>query len=445
MFKAHLREVARLAWPAVLQGLAMTAVFFTDRLLLGWYGPETLGAMQIAGPVLWSTFSICGAFAVGVMAVIGRSVGAGDTQRARQTLISSLTFAVGAGLLVTALGFAVAEPLTQMLAGGPDTSEEIRLLGRSYMDIVFLGATFNFITWVGMVALQADGDTRTPMWLSVFQGAINLSLSWVLIFGHFGAPELGIEGAAIGSLVSLVVEALAVLMVLYRRTGHVSLRPLIRPKMSAFIPVLRVSLPTLGERAIFHTAFLVFAAYVGQLGDLAMTANQALIAVESVGFMVTHGIGMAASAIVAQKLGAAEPQNAQSVGWISAGLGVSVMTAVSIIFLTIPETLVGLFSPQASVIQLAAPCLQVAAIALPLMAISDAMAGSLRGAGDTRTPMLVAIVGPTVVRLFFCWYLALDQGWGLLGIWVGTTLDWAARATLLTLVFHRGKWKTIVV
>jgi Na+-driven multidrug efflux pump len=85
----------------------------------------------------------------------------------------------------------------------------------------------------------------------------------------------------------------------------------------------------------------------------------------------------------------------------------------------------------------------IAAVAQPLMALSDAMGGALRGAGDTRSPMVVALVGPVVIRLALCWLLAFELEMGLPGIWLATTVDWAVRAVLLTLVFARGKWKSI--
>ncbi len=439
MIREHLSEVINLAWPAILQGLVVTAVFFTDRMILGWYRPEALGSMQIAGPVLWSTFSVFGAFGAGVMAIVGRSVGAKDTKRAQETLISTLAFAAVIGVVIGIIGEMSRGLLVDLLAGGTDTSTTIRQLAHQYMGIVFLATPFNFISIAGTVALQADGDTRSPMWLSLGQGLINLGLSYMLVFGHLGAPELGIIGAGIGTIASFTVGALGALVILRRRTGMVRLAHLRMPHSAPLIPVLRVSLPAFGERAIFHTAFLVFAAYVGRLGDLAMTANQALIAIESIGFMVTHGIGIAAAAIVAQKLGARQPQAAEAVGWMSAGLGVGVMSVVSIVFFTVPDTLIGWISAEPDVIAVATPCLQVAGVALPLMAITDAMAGALRGAGDTRTPMLVAILGPAVIRLFSCWYLAFHCGWGLYGIWIGTTLDWATRALALSILFRRGR------
>ena len=110
--------VAQLAWPAILQGLLTTVIFFTDRLLLGTYSDEALGSMQVSGPVLWSVFSVAGAFAAGTMAVVGRAVGARDPERARAAVMTALRLAVGLGILIGVVGWATRVPVADLLGGG---------------------------------------------------------------------------------------------------------------------------------------------------------------------------------------------------------------------------------------------------------------------------------------------------------------------------------------
>lgn len=439
------REVVRLAWPVILQGILATVVFFTDRLLLGSYSDDALGSMQISGPVLWSMSSVLAAFSAGTMAIIGRSVGAEDPGRVGDTLLTSLVFSVVVGLVMSVVGLSCLDLIAAVMGGGPDTSEELRALSVVYMGVVFWAAPIAHVAASGIVALQAGGDTRSPMWISAVAGVANLGVSWVLIFGHLGAPELGVFGAAIGTVTSFGLQGILVLAVLFRARGMVSLLPLRRPRLAPLGPILRVSGPTFLERGIFHAAFLCFAAFVGHLGDVAMTANQSLIAIESMGFMVSFGFGVAASALVAQKLGAQEPQDAEACGWIATWMGAIFLAGVGLFFLVFAEELAGLFSDDPAVVSLSVDCLRVAALAQPLMAITDALAGSLRGAGDTRTPMLVAIAGPLVVRLAACWLLAFHWELGLLGIWIATSIDWVVRSIVLAVVFRRGRWKTIEV
>ena len=440
--KALLKEVWSLVVPVIIQGMVVTVVFFTDRLLIGQYSDTALASMQISGVLLWSLFSVFGAFTAGTMAVIGRAVGAEDVETARRTLNAVLLLAVGIGLTTMVACLSLQDWFAHVLASGEDTVEAKRLAVQ-YMGIVFLGMPLNLVQITGVTALQADGDTATPMWISAIQGVLNLGVSWMLLWGYGPFPELGIEGAAIGTLTSFAVGAIIVVMKLMTRSGTVKVAPRKGPSWPSLRPVVRLSIPAFGEKIAFHTAFVIFAAYVGHLGTLEMSANQALIAIESLGFMVAHGFSVAASALVAQKLGAKRPDEATAIGWISAGLGAAVLGVVGLLFWFFPATLLGWFTDNPVLIEMGVPCLKLAAVIQPVMAICDAMAGSLRGAGDTRTPMIAAFIGPGVVRLFFCWYLAFELNMGLFGIWVGTSLDWVVRLVFLTLMFKRGHWRHV--
>jgi Na+-driven multidrug efflux pump len=196
---------------------------------------------------------------------------------------------------------------------------------------------------------------------------------------------------------------------------------------------------------IFHTGFLVFAGLVGRLGDVAMTANQGLIAIESLGFMISYGFGIAGGALTAQKLGAGEVGNAGVVGWIATAMGAVVLGMIGLFFFLFAEPLVRSFVDSEETVRLGVECLIIAAVAQPFMGVTDALAGSLRGAGDTRSPMLVALVGPIAIRITGCWLLAFHLGWGLQGIWIATTADWIVRSVILCVIWNRGRWKTVVL
>jgi putative MATE family efflux protein len=436
------REVWNLVVPVILQGLVITVVFFTDRLLIGRYSDVALASMQISGPLLWSLFSVFSAFTAGTMAIIGRAVGAQEPERARQALSSILLFSIVVGLVVMVTCLQLRPWFAEHLAGGPDAAL-VQAEAIAYMGVVFWALPQNLILVTGVTALQADGDTRSPMWFSIVQGVLNLVLSWALLWGHGPFPELGIVGAGIGTLASFTVGAILVLGTLWWRSGNVSLRPLARPSFNALRPILRITGPAFGEKVLFHTAFVVFAAFVGHLGQAAMTANQALIAIESLGFIVAHGFSVASASLVAQKMGAQRIDEAEQVGWISAGLGTLVLGSIGALFWFFPAPLIEAFTDDPAIIEMGIPCLRLAAIVQPLMAICEAMAGGLRGAGDTRSPMIAALIGPGIIRLSVCWFLAFKLEMGLIGIWYGTSLDWVIRVVFLVAVYKRGRWKQI--
>lgn len=432
--------MAALAWPASVHGLLGTVVLFTDRLLLGRYHADAIGSMQIAGPLLWSVFGVFGAFAVGVLAVVGRAAGAGDAARLRRTVRAALACALLVGGAVGAAGWLLRGPLALFLGSGDATSEAVRALARDYLTVVFPATPLHFAGVAAVTALQAMGDTRTPLRIGLVSGLVNLGVGWVLIYGRFGAPALGVTGAAIGTAAAFAVEAALALAALRARVPPA--RGAAPPEWRA---LLRVSLPAFGERALYHVGFLSFAALIGRLGDVAMAAHQSLLAVESLGFIGAEAFGVAGGALVAQKLGARRPDDAAACGWIATGLGVAVLTAVGLVFLVFARPLVSIFTTDPAVIELGTACLRVAAVAQPLMAACAALGGALRGAGDTRSPLVTAIVGPIVVRLTATYLLAFEMGLGLLGVWIGSTIDWVVRTVWLALLFRRGRWRSVEV
>ena len=398
--------------------------------------------MQVCGPVLWSLFALFGAYGAGLLAVIGRAYGAKDTTRVQSALGSGFLIALAAGTTIGIVGYLTRDTITAVIATGDAATLSVRGLASTYMGIVLLASPLQMLGSAATVSLQGLGDTRTPMLVSIFSGAANLGISLVLVFGYWGLPAMGIKGAAIGTVASFAINAIALYAVLFRQRdgyeiGHPSLRTMKR--------IFRVAGPAFGEKAVFHGAYLVFAIFIGHLGTDAMTAHQALMAIESLGFIGASAFGVAAGALVAQKLGADHPEQAVQAGHISARLGIICLSGVAVILFIGARPLVGLFTDNPDIIDLGATCLRIAAIAQPLMAITDVYAGALRGAGDTKTPMIAALGGPVLVRLSACYLLAYTCGLGLIGIWIGSTLDWLVRAIYLFLVFRRGKWKRILV
>jgi len=311
-------------------------------------------------------------------------------------------------------------------------------MSAEYLIPLWVTTPIALVGGVAVAALQASGDTRTPMGLAVAAALLNLVLSYGLLFGAWGLPALGVQGSAIGSAAAFAAQAALGFWALGRPGGRI---PWAGPRGAPALPaLLRVSAPAFGEKLLFHTAFMAFASYVGRLGPEALVAHQACIAIESLGFIAAHGFGVAAASLVARKLGGGDAAAARRAAHLSAGLGAASLGLVSLVFLGFGRQLMGLFSADPEVIELGVQCLQVAAMAQPIMAVADTYGGALRGAGDTRKPMWVALAGPVAVRLLACHALAFELGLGLPGIWIGTTLDWAVRAAALGAAFARGGW-----
>ena len=436
------KEVLSLVWPAVIQGLLSTIILFSDRLILGQYSDLALGSMQVSGPLMWSLFSLFGAYGSGVLAIIGRSMGASDHRRASQTLGTALCIGLLLGTIVGFLGFWSAPSITSCMLGTRTSESLIAPMSITYLKTVMLSGPLILMGAVTTVAFQASGDTKTPMWLTLFSGCMNLLVSWILVFGIGPFPEWGILGAAIGTACATTSNALLGLLLVYIRKKKLYIG---RPSFFDMQAIFRISWASFGEKILFHSGFLIFAAYIGRLGDIEMTTHQSLMAIESLGYIGAHAFGIAAGTLVAQQLGKKNPQRAEESVWFSATVGVYTLCAIGLFFVLFATPLIRLFSTDPLVLSLGIQCMYVAGVAQPLMAITDVFGGALRGAGDTKTPMKVAIVGPLILRPLLCYLLCFHFNMGLLGIWIGSTADWLVRSLWLYFAFRKGAWKEIEV
>ena len=441
--EASLRsQLFRLATPAMLHGIVITVVFFTDRLILGQYSESAISSMGISGPLLWSVFSVFGGFLPGIVATAGRAVGRQSWDEAAAIARGALAFAVFTGLLITLVGQLTAAPVAYLLVDSDPASREVARQAIPYLRICYAIAPIYMFSMACATVLQASGDTRTPMFAGLVSGLVNLGISWGLVFGHGPFPELGVTGAAIGTACAFSAEALIMGTVLLRGTSRVPMHLPVpwSTAMAGLRNALWVARPSYMEKLIFHAGFMTFTYQVGQLGPHPMAAHQAVLAVEAISFVAAEAFGVAAGALVAQKLGAGRKDLAWRASVLSVRYASLMLLVVSVVFVAVPSWLVSPFLESGPAMQLAVQCLFAAALAQPLMAFSDALSGVLRGAGDTRTPMYTAIIGPVIVRLSACWLLAYVFEFGLVGIWMGSTIDWAVRSLWLGWAWRRRAW-----
>lgn len=176
-----------------------------------------------------------------------------------------------------------------------------------------------------------------------------------------------------------------------------------------------------------------------------MAANQALLSIEAIGFLSADGFGVAAAAVIAQKLGAHRPGDATRAGWLAAGMSVALATTIGVTLALAPRLLMKAFSTDPAVIDLGVKTLYIAAIAQPFMAYAMVKGMALRGAGATRTVLLSTFVGALVVRVAATYLFAITLGLGLFGVWLGSTVDWVVRSGLLGAAYARGRWRGVRV
>ena len=436
------RQIWALAWPAITHMLLLTMVFVVGRAMVGHYAPTALAAMQICGSITWATVSIFTATAAGTLAVVARCVGAGDRAGAAAAARASLMFAAVLGALVAVPLLVADGALLRLLF--PRAGEAVIAQADGYLRIVLPALPFAFVEAVAAASLQGAGDTRTPLLAAAAGNVVNVTLSALLIFGRLGLPEMGLQGAAVGAAATMTIEGLLLFFALAARSSPLPLRRG-ADGARALSRVLRVALPAFAERVAYQTGYLGYVAIIGLLGAAAMAANQALISVESICFLSADGFGIAAGALVAQKLGAGRPDEAARAGRTATWMAVLVLCGVGLIFAAAPRLLMLPFTRDPAIVELGARTLYVGAVAQPFMAFAMVMAMALRGAGATRAVLSVTLLCSLVVRLGATWLFAITLGYGLMGVWMGSTADWIVRTALLAAVWARGRWQEVRV
>jgi putative MATE family efflux protein len=436
------QDVLRLALPAMGEQMLSMMVGIVDTFLVGHLGAAPLAAVGLANQWVFMATTLFGAIATGSTAMIARFVGAREPQQANEVLRQSMLLGALIGVIATILGVSLARPAVVLLGAPQDVVD----LSTSYLSVVSSVFFFSTLMFIGNASLRGAGDTRTPLFVMLAVNALNIVVAWVAINGPFGLPQLGVVGSALGAVVGRAVGGMLVVAILLRGRSGIQLKlGGLRSDPGLIRRILRVGLPTGLEQLLFRTGHMVFARILAELGTVAYAANQVAMNGWSLSFMPGFGFALAATTLVGQGLGAQDPEGAEQRGYTAFRMGASLMGAVGLLFLLFPAQIVGFFTSDPEVIALGTMPLRMVGLIQPLLAGTMIFAGALRGAGDTRWPMLVTGGSIWLVRLPLAYLFALVLDWGLLGAWSALILDLSLRGLLNYLRFRSGRWKTVKV
>jgi putative MATE family efflux protein len=445
-------HVFRLALPAVGEQMLNTLVGLADIYLVGNLAAEAaaqlgygsvvaVAGVGLGNQMVWLTMVLYMATGVGSTALIARSVGAADPAATQRFLRQSMLIAVGVGLLALLLIVGLARPFLLAL----NTPPEVLPRSEEYLHVIAAGTVPTALLFVGMACMRGAGDTRTPLYIMLGANAANVLITWLLVSGHLGFPALGVEGAALGTTIARGGGGLVVLWLLWRGRSGLKLALDLRPDWAAIWRLLRIGLPTAGEMLVFHGALLIFTRFVTGLGTVAYAAHIATINVESISFLPGLGYAVAASTLVGQALGARAPERAAQHAFEALRQGMLFMALVGIGMIVFPGVLLGFFVDDAAAVAAGRVPLQMAGLVQPALALGFILNGALRGAGDTRWPLLSRLLTTWCIRLPLAVLLVWVLDLGLEGIWLAMCIDFTAQGLLALWRFRSGRWKTIEV
>ncbi len=435
---AELRQqVLKLALPAASEQVLSVLVNMVNTALVGHLGASALTAVGLSGTITALASVFFGAVSTGGTALIAQAIGAKKPALANRVLGQALMVGAALGLL----GASVLLPFARQSLSLMGAQGESGAMGVRYITCLALAVPFTALLMVGNAALRGSGDTRTPMTIMGAINLVNLALSYLLIRGVGPLPELGVTGAGIAAAVANVTGALAVLTILMRGRGVLRLARLVsRPDRAILAQLLRIGLPAGGESLLMQFAFMIYARSISSLGTASYAAYIVAQRIESFSTMPAFGFAAAATTLSGQALGARDPQRARRSVLEAVKIAVSFSLCVAVCTWTFPRALASLFTQDQSVINLAIPPLRVVGFAQPIMAIAFSLSGGLRGAGDTRSTMVITGIGAWLVRVPLAILSVTWLNWGLAGVQSSMMADWLTRALCYAWRFRPAMW-----
>ena len=434
------RQVFVLAlWPFLEQMLNFL-VGTVDFVLAGHlpHAVAATNALGVAGYVGWLMGIVHMAVGVGATALIARAVGARHRRHANaalgQAMLLALISGVGVGVAIFLLAPAIGR--TAGLAG------EDLILATLYLRLISLTAPLASLLFVGGAALRGAGDTRTPFLIMLAVNLVNIGASVILVYAPAPVGGYGFGGIAVGTAIAWAVGGLATVGVLLVGSGGLRLTwPRLRPHPPTLGKLVRIGVPNLAESVGSWAANFFILMIVGRLAlEAAIGAQMLSIRVESISLLTGMAMGVAVATLTGQYLGAGDLRRARQAIYLCWAVTAVIMTSLGLVFIAIPETLVRLLSEAPEHLEIAPPLLRISGTIQLFFGTCIVLSSAMRGAGDTRTVMIVSYVCTYALRLPAIWWVAFHTDMGLRGIWLVSAVELVLRAAVLIWCFYRGRW-----
>lgn len=435
-------ELIRLAYPIVLTQLSMSAMQIIDSVMVGRLGPAELGAVGFGGIWLWTALTLFVGTTQGVQTFVAQDFGAGREGEAGAWFWQGI-YAVLPLLVVVIGAFALCMPVFLDLLAPP---EEIRPLTTVYVQARVLGSPAGVAFAVGAAFFRGIGNTRTPLYVTLAAVSVNALLDYGLIFGRLGLPELGVSGAGYATAVANWVAVISIFGALMRQgTRRRYATAWIRPEPASIVRFLRTSAPVGAQWLLGMSSFAVFSTLVAHMGSTSIAASQALIAVLSISIMLASGLSIASSTLVGQYIGARNLLAAERAHRSAIGIGFAISLGLAALFIGAPRFLIRMFTEDSGLLEAGASLMLVGAVLQVFDTMVNISSGSLRGAGDTRWPLIATTSLAWLVYLPLAYVLGVTLGGGLLGAWAGCAINSCLAAMVLLARFRNGTWQTITI
>jgi MATE family multidrug resistance protein len=434
-WRGELRAMISLAVPVVLSELGWMAQGVVDTIMVGRLGPAAIGAVALGNAVCYTPSLFGAGLMLGLDTLVAQAYGRNDHDECHRWLAQGVYLAIFAAVpLMAAIGIA------SLFFTRFGITPEVAIPASDYLRRLLWGTLPLLLYAAARRYLQGVGQVRVITITYVLANLVNWFLNWVLIYGKFGMPALGVNGSAISTVFARITMAVALIGFAWRyerKRGHPLFRHWAGPQIVQLKMLARLGAPAAGQILLEVGAWNLATFSAGYLTPVALATHQIVLNYASVTYMVPLGISAAAAISVGHAVGAGDVARARRAGWLALGLGTSFMLCAALTFVAFPRPLIALYTSDARVLALGPALLWVVAAFQVFDGIQIVSTGALRGLGETRAPMIANLIGYWVLGLPLGFLLCFFFHRGIYGLWIGLTLALVVIASALLLRWKR--------
>ncbi len=428
----------KLAWPAMIESMFVAMAGFIDTMMVSRASETAVAAVGITTQPRMLFYMLFFAISAATVAIVSRRFGEAKQEAAGRCAAQTFSLSLLLAVVELLLAYRVAEPLLWFAGAQADTMPEALI----YFQISIVGMIFYSFSGVLNAAQRGTGRTKITMRSSLIGNIVNVILNYFLINGVWIFPRLGVQGAAIATLIGNICSFLISLASYFGKNSY------LRLKLSYFFSferetmhaLLRVGSGAGVEQLFLRVGMFLFAKVVAGLGTDAMTTHQICMNIINLSFACGDGLSAAAAAMVGQNLGRGRPDISLLYGKVAQRIAWAFSAILFLLFSSFGRPLMMLFSDEPAIIEEGIPILLVIAFVSLAQVSQVVFTGSLRGAGDTRFNAIISFISIVMIRPILAYFLCHVVKIGVIGAWFALMFDQYLRCILVTVHFYRGKW-----
>jgi multidrug resistance protein, MATE family len=428
------RRVLTLATPIIGENLLQTMVGAVDTFMVARLGAAAVAGVGIGFELVFFIISILSAIDIGATVLVSQAIGAGQQKRANQLARQAIVWGLLLAVPVSVVMFLAAPTVIGLFGAEP----EVTAAATTYLQVTAATSVALFLSFVCGAVLRGAGDSRTPLQAAVLANIVNIIVAYVLIFGHLGLPALGVAGSALGAASGRSLGAAYMLVRMAQGRKAISLKGGWgwSPRLATARQLFTLGVPAATEQVLSSGAFMVLVGVVSLIGTHALAAQQITFTALSLAFLPAFGFSIAATALVGQSIGARVPTDAKKASRIALRWAFIWMGIGGVLTFLFSERVIGVFSGDPAVIEAGTAALRSLSVALPFWALWFVSSGSLRGSGDTRTPLFIG-ASTMWLTVLIAWIAVRWFDAGLGTVWFAFLLTTAPASVLMWWVYRR--------